>query len=59
MKVVVIDSGGSAEVVVFSETESLERGSHFSHRGATWVITGRQRDSGILVAEPAGHAPSL
>jgi len=52
-KVVVIDSGNSADVVVFSEAKMLERGSHFSHRGATWVITGRKRDSGILVAEPA------
>ncbi len=53
--VVVADSGASAEVLVLSSDQPIGRGTEFQHRGTTWVITGAQRDSGILVAEPTAH----
>ena len=53
--VVIADSGATAEVLVFSPDEPIEKGGEFHYRGTTWVITGARRDSGILVAEPSAH----
>jgi hypothetical protein len=53
--VVIVDSGTTAEVLVFSPDEPIARGGEFNYRGTTWVITGARRDSGILVAEPTTH----
>jgi hypothetical protein len=53
--VVIADSGAVAELLVFSSDEPITKGSEFHFRGTTWVISGAQRDSGILVAEPAAH----
>lgn len=53
--VVIADSGATAEVLVFSANEPIAKGAEFHYRGTTWVITGAQRDSGILVAEPSAH----
>ena len=53
--VVIADSGRDAEVLVFPPGESIGRGSEFQFRGATWIVTGRRRDSGVLVAEPAAQ----
>lgn len=54
-KVVIADSGDAAEVLVFPADEPIAKGGVFHHRGATWIITGSRRDSGILVAEPTAH----
>jgi hypothetical protein len=53
--VVIADSGADAEVLVFSPGEAVARGTRFQYRGITWVITGRRRDSRVLVAEPTYH----
>jgi len=53
--VVIADSGGTAEVLVFPPDEPIAKGGEFHYRGTTWVITGSRRDSGILVAEPSAH----
>lgn len=53
--VVIADSGTQAEVLVFPPGEAVRQGLQFRHRGTTWVITGRRRDSGVLVAEPSAH----
>jgi hypothetical protein len=53
--VVIADAGATAEVLVFARDEPVARGSEFSYRGTTWIVTGARRDSGILVAEPAAH----
>ncbi len=50
--VVVADSGTSAEVLAFPPGWLIELGAEFEHDGATWVVTGVRRDSGIAVAEP-------
>lgn len=51
-RVVIADSGATAEVLVFPPGQQLDRGAVFHYRGANWVITDLRRDSGILVAEP-------
>lgn len=51
-RVVIVDSGTTAEVLVFPPGHRLDRGAVFCYRGANWVITELRRDSGILVAEP-------
>ena len=53
--VVIADSGAMAEVLVFSPDEQIAKGSEFHYCGTTWIVTGAQRDSGILVAEPIAH----
>ena len=53
--VVIVDSGASAEILVFPPGESVQRGAEFRYGGTKWIITGTRRDSGILVAEPAAH----
>jgi hypothetical protein len=53
--VVIADSGTGAEVLVFPPGEAISVGTEFQHRGTTWVITGRRRDSRVLVAESAAH----
>jgi hypothetical protein len=53
--VVIADAGAEAEVLVFPPGEPIGRGTEFQFRGVTWVITGRRRDSRVLVAEPAAH----
>jgi hypothetical protein len=53
--VVIADSGAQAEVLVFPPGEAIGRGTEFQYRGTTWIVTGRRRDSGVLVAEPAAH----
>jgi hypothetical protein len=53
--VVIVDSGADAEVLVFPPGERVGKGTRFHYRGTTWVITGRRRDSRVLVAEPATH----
>ena len=53
--VVIADSGAEAEVLVFPSGQVIGEGFEFRHRGTTWVITGRRRDSGLLVAEPSAH----
>jgi hypothetical protein len=52
---VIADAGTTAEVLVFSPGALVFKGARFSHRGTTWVVTGRRRDSGVLVAEPTPH----
>jgi len=49
---VIVDSGKRAEVVVLSAALHVGHGTRFRHRGTTWAVIGRRRDSGILVAEP-------
>jgi hypothetical protein len=53
--IVIADSGTDAEVLVFPPGEAIGKGTEFQHRGTTWVITGRRRDSRVLVAEPSAH----
>jgi hypothetical protein len=53
--VIIADSGAEAEVLVFPPGQQVGRGVEFDYRGATWVITGVRRDSGVFVAEPAAH----
>jgi hypothetical protein len=50
--VVIADAGTSAELLLFSTDKRIRPGATFRHRGATWLVTERRRDSGILVAEP-------
>jgi uncharacterized RmlC-like cupin family protein len=52
---VVADAGTTAEVLVFPPGARVSEGARFSHRGTTWVVTGKRRDSGVLVAEPTPH----
>ncbi len=54
-KLVVADSGDHAELLVLSSGEPVDRGVRFEHQGMWWVVTGRRRDSGVAVAEPAEH----
>ena len=54
-RVVIADSGAEAEILVLPPGEPLDRGAVFRHHGATWVVTGMRRDSGVLVAEPASQ----
>lgn len=54
-RVVIADSGVAAEVLLLPGGETAGPGVTFHYRGATWVITGERRDSGIPVAEPAGR----
>ncbi len=54
-ELVIADWGPTAELLVFPAGEPVGRGAEFQYRGALWVITGRQRDSRILVAEPISH----
>lgn len=53
--VVIADSGAEAEVLVFHSGTAIRQGFEFRHRGTRWVVTGRRRDSGVLVAEPSAH----
>ena len=52
---VIADWGPTAELVIFPVGEPVTRGARFHYRGTLWIITGRQRDSRILVAEPVPH----
>ena len=54
-KLVVADSGDHVELLVLSSGEPVGRGVRFEHQGTWWVVSGRRRDSGVAVAEPAGH----
>lgn len=49
---VIADWGPTAELLVFPPGEPVDTGARFHYRGSIWVITGRRRDSRILVAEP-------
>jgi hypothetical protein len=53
--IVIADSGGEAELIVFPAGEAVAEGTQFRYRGTIWVITGGRRDSGLLVAEPADN----
>ena len=52
---VIADWGTTAELLVFPAGEPVSHGARFHYRGTIWVVTGLQRDSRILVAEPVGH----
>lgn len=52
---VIADWGTTAELLVFPPGEPVSRGARFHYRGTIWIVTGQQRDSRILVAEPASH----
>ncbi len=52
---VIADWGPTAELLVFPAGESVGREAEFHYRGTIWVITGFQRDSRIMVAEPISH----
>lgn len=54
-KMVIADWGATAELLVFPANEPVDRGARFQYRGTIWVVTGCQRDSRILVAEPLSH----
>lgn len=54
-RLVVADWGSTAELVVLPFEGPVCCGTEFSHRGTRWVITGEQRDSRVLVAEPSSH----
>jgi hypothetical protein len=54
-RMVIADWGTTAEVLVFPDNEPIARGARFQYRGTLWVITGRRRDSRLLVAEPLSH----
>jgi hypothetical protein len=51
-KLVIADWGPTAELLIFPPEEPVDTGASFHYRGSIWVITGRRRDSRILVAEP-------
>jgi hypothetical protein len=52
---VIADWGPTAELLVFPAGEPVGRGAQFQYLGTSWVITGCQRDSRIMVAEPISH----
>lgn len=52
---VIADWGPTAELVIFPVGEPVVRGARFHYRGTLWIITGQQRDSRLLVAEPVSH----
>ena len=52
---VIADWGPTAELLVFPAGEPVGRGAEFQYRGTIWVVTGSQRDSRIMVAEPISH----
>lgn len=52
---VIADWGPTAELLIFPAGEPVGRGAEFHYRGSVWIITGRRRDSRILVAEPVSH----
>ena len=54
-RMVIADWGPTAELLVFPPGEPVDTGARFHYRGSIWVITGRRRDSRILVAEPAAN----
>lgn len=54
-RLVVADWGSTAELLVLPFEGPVCRGTEFSHGGTRWVITGEQRDSRVLVAEPTSH----
>lgn len=55
MTPVIADWGTTAELLVFPSDEPVVCGAQFHYRGTIWIVTGHQRDSRILVAEPASH----
>ncbi len=55
VNLVIADWGPTAELLTFPAGEPVGRGARFQYRGTLWVITGSQRDSRIMVAEPASH----
>ena len=52
---VIADWGPTAELLMFPAGEPVDRGAEFQYHGTRWVITGRRRDSRIMVAEPISH----
>jgi hypothetical protein len=54
-KLVIADWGPTAELLVFPAGETVGLGAEFQYSGSIWVITGSQRDSRIMVAEPMTH----
>lgn len=52
---VIADWGPTAELLIFPAAEPVGRGAQFQYRGTIWVISGCQRDSRIMVAEPISH----
>jgi hypothetical protein len=52
-KVVIVDDGRSAGIVILDPAQSAAIGSLFRHRGQSWVICGRRHSSRVLVAAPA------
>lgn len=54
-KLVIADWGPAAELLVFPADEPVGLGAEFHYSGSIWVITGSQRDSRIMVAEPVTH----
>jgi hypothetical protein len=52
---VIADWGPTAELLVFPADEPVDRGARFQYHGTIWVITGRRRDSQIMVAQPISH----
>jgi hypothetical protein len=53
--ILIADWGPTAELVVFPAGEPVSRGARFQYRGTLWIVTGRRRDSRIMVAEPVSH----
>jgi hypothetical protein len=54
-RLVIADWGSTAELIVLPVEGPVGRGAEFNHRGTRWVITGRRRDSRVLVAQPRTH----
>lgn len=54
-RLVIADWGPTAELLVFPRDEPVDRGARFHYHGTLWVITGRRRDSRVLVAQPISH----